>query len=79
MYNSFLGDRELFGCGNCSKIFKSRQALKQHERATHEENQLYKCGECGKTLLNATVLKQHVSRHKGELEKILLTPDGYEI
>ena len=54
-----------FKCSVCSKGFKLRSGLQQHER-THSSDRPYVCPDCGKLFRQPTHLQQHMRIHTGE-------------
>ena len=56
-----------YECKDCNKTYKTRRALKEHEKI-HSENteRLHKCGYCGKLFVNQSKLKTHLRVHTNE-------------
>ena len=52
-----------FSCKLCTKMFRTRAALKKHERTTHSDHTPFICGTCGKGFKRSDGLKKHMSVH----------------
>ena len=52
-----------FSCQLCTKKFRTRAALKKHERTTHSDKTPYYCGTCGRGFKSIEGLKKHILVH----------------
>ncbi|NXF93752.1 ZNF41 protein, partial [Eubucco bourcierii] len=52
-------------CGDCSKSFTSRSALRIHHHI-HTGEKPYSCGDCGKSFVTSSKLNYHRRIHTGE-------------
>lgn len=55
-------------CGECSKRFKSPQALSSHKRNAHVEHFDVECSECNKTFRSGQGIKNHTKRMHGNAD-----------
>lgn len=68
-----ISQKGRYDCGECGRVFKTKQNLIRHTKNSHDQ---YYCDICGKTLMMNTI-KRHMKKHLSRYI-CFMCPEGFK-